>query len=365
MPESLRDTVEQAFEQVVEKTPAETPVETVTPVEAEPPKGEDRSRDPLTGQYVAKPKEEAKPEARPQPQAPAVPAVPVKPKYQRPTTWKKETWGIWDKLNTGTALTPEEIHQMAEEAIRRDADFARGVSTYKQEWEGAKPLIEAMAPFMPLLQQHKIEPATWIGNLGRAHQMLALGTPEQKLGMFIRLAGEYGVPVERMFVQGQDGQWFFNQQMLQQHAAMQQQQPPPQQRDVRQTVQELLAEERANEHISAMGADKQKYPHFDEVRETMAGLLQAGLANGLEDAYKAALQHPKHFHLYEAQQQQQRETAEREKAEAARKAAEVARRKTASPRSGTPTTTATGGEGKKGLRSTIEDAFDTTVGGRV
>lgn len=376
--ESLRDTVENAFEEVIQpETPApEAPVETT--VEAEvPQKADDRPRDE-SGRFVEKQKDSAGPApakatpAKAPPPASAAPAQPAtpgsaesRPRYQRPSTWKKETWGIWEKLNKGEQLNPQEIHLMAEEAIRRDSDFARGVSTYKQEWETAKPLIDAMAPFMPLLQQHNIQPAQWIGNLGRAHQLLSLGTPEQKLSTFIRLAGEYGVPVEHMFVRGQDGQVYFNQQMMQQAAMQQQYQPPQQQQDVRKIVAEQLANERANEQIAAMIADKEKYPHVEEVRETMAGLLQAGLADGLEDAYKAALQHPRHFHLYEAQLQQQREAEQREKAEKARREAEAARRKAVSPRTNTPTSVATGGDGKKGLRGAIEEAFDSTVAGRV
>lgn len=374
--ETLRDQISanvEALETTQEVTPA-TPAETPPAVEAvETPAGRTagRQRDEqgrlLPGKAVketsAAGQEKAPPAQTNTAQAtqPA-PAAETKPKYQRPSTWKKETWGVWDKLNKGEVLTPQEIHLMAEEAIRRDSDFSRGVSTYKQEWETAKPLIDAMAPFMPLLQQHKIEPSQWIGNLGRAHQTLALGSPEQKLAAFIRLAGEYRVPVEQMFARGQDGQWYFNQQTLQQAA---QQQPQQQPQDVRQVVQETLAKERADQKVAEMSADTKTYPHFEEVRQTMAGLLQAGLSDGPEDAYKAALQHPKHFHLYEAQQQQQRETEQREKAEAARRATEAARRKAISPRSATPTSVATGAAGTKGLRSTLEEAFDSTVQGRV
>jgi hypothetical protein len=153
--------------------------------------------------------------------------------------------------------------------------------------------------------------------------------------------------------------------MLQQAAVQQQHQPQQQPQDVRRTVQELLAEERAQQTIASMLADKEKFPHAEEVRETMAGLLQAGLASGLEDAYEAALRHPRHAQLFEAQQEQQRQTAERERAEKARREAEAARRRAVSPRTATPTSVASGGEGKKSLRDTISSAFDERVSGRV
>lgn len=367
MPESLRDTVENAFDQVVqpETTPVEVP-ETVSVIDGPTvAAGDTRARDE-SGRFVEKKESTAAAPAKATPaKAPptaqaATPAavVPATPKVQRPSTWKKDHWEAFDKLALENPALAQYINQ-------REGEYAKGVSTYKQEWEGAKPLIDAIAPFMPLLQQHNIQPSQWIGNLGRAHQQLAMGTPEQKLGTFIRLAGEYGVPVEQMFVRGQDGQVYFNQQLLQQQAQAPQSRPQQQPQDVGQQVREILQTERANESIASMEANTQKYPHFQEVRETMAGLLQAQLASGLEDAYKAALQHPKHFHLFEAQQKQQRETDERERAEASRRQAESARRKAVSPRTATPTSVASGGEGKKGLRSTIEEAFDSAVAGRV
>lgn len=375
MPEALRDTVENAFDAVINKTEtpaAETPaVEVSAEQKAEAPAG-DRPRDPETGKFVEK-KEQAKAkEAAPQKpqQQTGTPPPPVvassKPKYQRPTTWRKETWGVWDKLNAGQQLSPEEVHLMAEEAIRRDSDFARGVSTYRQEWENAKPLIEAMAPFMPLLQQHNIQPTQWISSLGNAHRILALGSPQEKAARFAQLAQEYGVPLEQLYMLGQDGRLYVNPAFqnvpMQQH---QQQQQALRPEDIDARIEQRLIDRQSEEAITSMAGNREKYPHFEEVRETMAGLLQAGLADGLEDAYDAALRHPRHAQLFTAMQEQQRQADEQAKAEERRKAAEGARRKAASPRTGTPTSVASAGDGKKGLRSTIEEAFDSTVGGRV
>jgi hypothetical protein len=379
MAESLRDTIAAAVENAetggVDNAviPAETVAQDSAATIPAAPTAAERARDDA-GRFTEKPKEPAasasakattaKAPLPPAQAAPPLAAEPAKPRYQRPSTWRKETWGVWDKLNAGQQLTPEEIHLMAEEAIKRDSDFASGVSTYKREWDNAKPVLEAMAPFMPLLQQHKIEPGTWIGNLGRAHQMLALGTPEQKASMFVRLAGEYGVPIESLFVQGQDGKLYLNQQ-LQQQPTQQQQPQGLRPEDVQKLVDERLTAQTTTANIQAFAADKEKHPHFEVVRDTMAALLQAGLADGLEDAYEAALRHPRHAQLYESIQQQNRQAEEARAAEDRRKATEAARRKAVSPRSATPTSVATAGDGKKGLRSTIESAVDSVVGGRV
>lgn len=261
-------------------------------------------------------------------------------------------WDHWGKLDPSVA---EYINQ-------RESEYAKGVSTYKQEWESAKPLIEAMSPFMPLLQQHNINPGQWISNLGNAHKTLALGTPEQKLGAFIRLAGEYRIPLEQMFVRGQDGQVYFNQQYVAaQQAAPQSQQQS--QTDPRQLFKEMLAEEKAYQQLETMKSDTKAYPHFEVVRETMAGLLRAGLAQDYPSAYEAAIRMPQHSDIFDAIQQQKREQEDREKAEAQRKAAEAARRANVSLKSATPAST--GQAQPKGRRAQLEQAFDEHMSGRV
>jgi hypothetical protein len=308
--------------------------------------------------------------------APSNPATPIRAPEQavatgaadpkplnRPSSWKKEMWPLWDKLAKGEALTPEEARLKAEYILQREGDFAKGVSTYKAEAENAKPILEAMTPFLPALQANNIQPAQWIKNLGTAHQTLAYGNRQQKLVMFSQLARDYGVELGEMFVKGQDGQIYMNPQLQQgQQAPAQQQQQAP---DVRKTVQEILAQERALGEVEKMKSDTVRYPHFETVKATMAGLLQSGLATDYDSAYDAALRLPEHFHLFEAQQQQQREAEEAKAREAKARAADAARRNAVSPRTSTPTATATGASGKKGLRDQLTENFDSVSGGRV
>ena len=73
-----------------------------------------------------------------------------------------------------------ELSKLQEYIMQREQDYAKGVSTYKSQWDQAAPIYEAMQPFIPILQEHNIQPQQWIQNLGRAHQVLAMGSPEQK-----------------------------------------------------------------------------------------------------------------------------------------------------------------------------------------
>jgi hypothetical protein len=283
--------------------------------------------------------------------------VPRETKLQRPSSWKKEMWPVWDKLTKGEQLLPEESIKLAEYNSQREQDFAKGVSTYKQEWESAKPILDAMAQFKPLLDQHGIQPTEWIGNLGNAHKMLALGTPEQKLSMFVKLAQDYQVPLQALLTQGQDGKVYFNPQI-------QAYQAPQQNFDPRQTVRDILEEEKINQEVASFVSNTDQYPYIEQVKDTMAGLLQAGLAHDLKSAYDAALRLPAHSDLFESmQQQQQLEQVQKEREQKARQV-QGARAKAVSPKTSTPAGSSSNGKAK-GLREMLSDNFDEIVSSRV
>ena len=88
----------------------------------------------------------------------------------------------------------------------------------------------------------------------------------------------------------------------------------------------------------------------------MALLLDAGKAQDLPSAYEMAFR--LHDDLWKQQQAAQIATATQ--AATQRKAVTVARSNAVSPRSATPAST--GGNGKKGLRSTLEEAFEAHEG---
>ena len=133
--------------------------------------------------------------------------------------------------------------------------------------------------------------------------------------------------------------------------------------NIDQIVEQKFMEREAIKQVADLQSNKEKYPHLEQVRETMAGLLQAGLVKDLSSAYDAALRMPHHAELYESIQAKQREAEEQRQRDEAAKAVQTARAKTVSPRSSTPANPVSTEKGK-GLRSTIEDAVNK-VGGRV
>lgn len=292
---------------------------------------------------------------------PAAEPAPVAEKINRPTTWRKEHWGAFDKL---AAESPA----VAKYILEREAQYAQGVSTYKHELDRVRPFMDSVKPHLDEFQRFGIDPAKQIGVYANIHRSLAMGTPQQKLQTFLQIAQDYQVPVQELFQRGEDGNVYFNQNLMaqmQQRAQQAAQQPAPQQQqDVREVVRLALEQERAEMTVQQMLQDEEKYPHAAVVRETMAQILEAGLAHDLPSAYEAALRLPQHNDIYAAMQEQQR-AADVARAEAEKRAAaERARKNAFSTRSSTPTAPAAGANGK-GIRSALESSFDNHASGRV
>lgn len=317
---TLRDTISNAFDTVAENPVAEVQTE------AKPPEvvseTSDRSRDDK-GRFEAK-------------TAPAtIPTtVPVENRPPRPSSWKKDYWDHWDKLDPALASYLNE----------REQQFATGVSTYKREYDNLKPIVDTISRFNP--QEYGMNPLQFIEGLGSAHQSLVKGTPEQKLSMFLKLANDYQVPVQNLFTQGDDGKVYFNPQV---------QAPPQAAPDVGKLVQEKFEEYATRQQVEQF-AMSGKYPHLEQVRETMAGLLRAGLADDLPSAYDAALRHPRHNSLF---QDIQKQDEEKKRLESVQVAA-AARAKQVSTKSSTPGGAMT--TASSGLRGDIESAFDKHAG---
>jgi hypothetical protein len=338
--DSLRDTLVASFEA------AEQTQET---------SAEQRARDEH-GRF-AKSQAEAAPAV--QAQAPAAPPV-VEPQSeltkQELTTWKREMRPLHEKLGRGEALTPEEALQLHNYNVERERNYSTGISAYKAQAEQAKQFTEAMGEFMPILQQHNIEPAQWIQNLGRAHQTLAMGSPEQKIAMFQRLAQDYGIPLGAV-EQAQSGQLDPTVMALMKEI-----------HDLKNGVQGITnwrqqQENAVVEQQIAKFTDASKYPHFERVRPVMAQLLEAGLANDPDSAYEKAVR----LDSEAWQEDQKRQAAAQMATQTTNKAAAAAKARAAavSVRTGTPAGY-NNNPSPSSLRGTIEAAFDqVSTGGRV
>ena len=324
---TLRDQLTSAFddksqESVEQSTPESVQTETVE-------QKAERARDEA-GRFAPQAKE---PVAPTEPQTPA-----TKP---RPTSWKKDYEEHWGKLDP---TLQDYINQ-------READYAKGVSMYKQNWEQAAPIYEAMQPFMPVLQQYNIQPQQWIQGLGNAHMALVQGTPEQKLQMFAKLANDYGVPLQALTGQQYDPQFSMLAQELNQLKN---------QWGQFQTQREQTEQAQIQNEIQSFSKDK---PHFEALRETMAQLLQSGVANDLQSAYDKAIR--LNDDIWQQQQAEAQQAQAQAQAQQRQQQVATAKAKAVSPKSISPTANMNGGTGKKSLRDTLAEQIDSHLGGRV
>jgi hypothetical protein len=279
-----REMLESALEEVLEPQDEGKPVE-------EQHEEEEVSQDEPTrnekGQFVAKDEAvaeetsiEAVAEDTDKPEQPE--EQPEIGDIPKPTTWKKDLLPLWDKIAKGETLTKDESKKHLEYLNQRENEFKKGVSVYKAEAERAKALEEAINPFVPELQAQGISPSAWINNLGRAHMTLVRGTPEQKIQMFHRLAQDYGVNLNQSN-EPQQPVDAYTQQLMQQLYQVNQEVSSIKGRF------EMEEQQRLNNEIERVRSNKERFPHFDMVREEMAQLLELGKAPDLETAYAKAV----------------------------------------------------------------------------
>lgn len=361
---TVRESLDSAIEVVEQSIPAqETPSaepsaiaapEAPTPAPAQESKQQksDRLRDEK-GRYA---------EGKPEPKAKSAAAEPVKPKTPRPSSWRKDLEPQWE------TLSPE----LQAYVQQREKEYQTGVSTYKNEADRQaaeiKPLLDSVAPYRSILEQYKVDPAAHVGELLRSHHTLVMGTPQEKGALIARILQQNNIPLESFLVRDQQGNIFLNQQLIQSRPAPQQPQHAsitPQDIDAR--VQQALMSRDVNQQYETFSkatddAGQSKYPHFEELKPTMAALLEANIpeVQDYPSAYEAALAMPKHRHLATAAQPQQAQPTE------ANKAATVARARSqaVSVKSSTPSAM-TQTQGPKGLRDQLAENFDSVTRSRV
>jgi hypothetical protein len=335
MSDDRRELLEAALEQAEDGT-LETPTEKEIEVNDDPIQTENASQETSTqegdnrdekGRYKAQEASTDQDSAEEPDLVGEASDVPEE-EIKRPTTWKKEYVEVWNKMQEGKPLDKEEFAKFAEYANQREAEYKKGVSAYKAEADNARQLTEALGPFIPELQTQGIHPVAWINNLGRAHMILTKAPYDQKVQMFHRLASDYGIQLNQDSLQAPQQAYVdpYQQQLMQQLQATQQQ--------VQQlsSIREQEENARLTLEINRVSSNKERFPHFEMVREDMAQLLERGLAQDLESAYAKAVR--MNDEAYKLEQEKLLKSANTQ----ASKAQQVAKAKATavSPRSATP-----------------------------
>jgi hypothetical protein len=323
----IREAIEAAFPEVEPQQDAAPVTESAPPEQlaepaAEPQPVAERPRDEH-GRFAPK-QEAAAQESKPVETQPAVEA-PAPPK-----SWRKDYHEHWSKLDPS-------LQQYMHE---REEQFYRGVGTYKQQAEVAQQFMEAARPYEAVFRANGVTPVQAFQALANADYTLRTADPATKANMFAQLAQQYGVDLGQVANPPQ-----VDPAMQQINGTVQQlQQALRQQQQMYEDLQRSMLEPQIQQHATK--------PHFDELRPTMAQLLQSGLAQTLEDAYDKALRMTPHW---EEQQAQQRQAQEQQRLQEAAQVAARAKARAVQVH-GSPSTALP--ETKRDLRSVLEGAFN-------
>lgn len=261
------------------------------------------------------------------------------PAAEPPKTWRAEAKATW------AALPPE----AKAEILKREDDIFRGIEVYKADASFGKSLKGALAPYLPILEQYKIDPTAQVKQLMEAHHTLALGTPEQKLALFQRLAQDYQIDMGQLQSAGGEAPY------IDPAVAALQTELRAVKSQLSTAEQHRLAQERSalEKQIETFSKDPAN-AYFNEVANDMAELLQRGVCKTLPEAYEKAIWTNPAVRAKEVARQQ---------AEAASKAAQEATARAAAARKATAAnvrTSAKGGSAAAPLGS-IDDTLNEAL----
>ena len=211
---------------------------------------------------VAEEKPESEPEVKSEPEE-----KPEEPKRNPFAAWKKDAQAAL------TALPPETQQYIVE----REQQFHKGIQQYKEDAIKGRTLSNALAPHMEYLNQLQVQPEQAISKLLETERVLRTSEPQAKIQAFMKLAHDYGIDVNNLTNAKFDPYSY----QLEQKLAQQQ------------SMLEQLSQSRQMAEEAQLGQTieqfAQSHEYFEDVRETMADLLDKGLASDLNDAYAKAV----------------------------------------------------------------------------
>lgn len=262
---SETESVEPAAEVV--ETGETSPTETASEAEARERDEKGRFKAKEAEQEAAGGDESAAVEAS-QPEAQETPVEPPKEPKPRPSSWKKELWEKYDSL-------PEDVQDYI---LQREEEARRGVGMYRQKAEFAERLEQEFVPYRDLMEKLGTTPEGTVRELMQAAAILHTGDRLTKAAFIQRLAVQHGLTTDDFTQAAQYG----TQAMTAQQYALEQKARA----DRMEAAQNAQVEQQT---LAAIEEFRATHPHFDSLRDQMAGLLSAKVANDLQDAYDKAL----------------------------------------------------------------------------
>jgi hypothetical protein len=213
-----------------------------------------------------------------------------------PQSWKGDAKGEW-------AALPLRVRQ---EVHRREAEVNRVMQESHTAREVAGQFGKVISPFMGRIKSYNVSPLQAVEELFKADYILGTGTTEQRAEHMAKLIKSYGVDlnaldsalVRAMGGQPQGGQAPQGGVDIEQRVMQKVQellnpvmQTFQQNQQAQQQAQQQIQQE-ASMTVEQMSLDP-TYPHFEEVRQDMADLIEIQAKRGvylsLEDAYSRSV----------------------------------------------------------------------------
>jgi hypothetical protein len=291
-PEDIRDVVARELDKLEQ---AESKPET----EESKPDNRDEK-----GRFKAKEESSsAKEESEAVSEQPQVEEKPVEEKPRNPfSSWKREAQEQLSKLDP----------TIQQYIIDREGQFHKGIEQYKADAQVGKVMKQVVEPFNDYFKQLGVEPTQAIPKILDYERRLRTSSQEAKTQMFMQMAHDYGVDVNALQQTPFNAQEYRLQQelaaMREQVAALGQHKQLSEEAQLGQTIQGFA----------------QSHEYFEDVRETMADLLDRGLANDLEDAYAKSIRlNDDVFNRLQSQQTANNQMQQIQRADQAAKAAKA------------------------------------------
>jgi hypothetical protein len=234
------------------------------------------------------PEEASKPEVVP-PQT----EVPPQPEQQAqvqpsgfeepPKSWRQGSKASWAK-------TPVEVRR---EVYRRERDHEKVFNDAAQARGIVNQFANTVRPYEARIRQYGIGPMEAVQKLFEVDHILSSSSPAMAARKIAELVRDYGVDIKELdnALAGQppvDPVQDHVDQMLQQRLA------PLNQFLIQQQAQQQAVEaqrgQQAISEVETMSGNAKKYPHFEEVRETMADLVDFYALKGVNETLDVVYQ---------------------------------------------------------------------------
>jgi len=202
-----------------------------------------------------------------------------------PQAWKPAQKAKWDKLDP----------DIRQEVLRREHETTRVLNDSAGARQFSMQINQAIQPYMARIQQVG-DPVKAIGNLLAADHLLATGGAAQKAQYLAKLIKDYGVDIQALdsALAGSpiaDPVESKVEQLLQQRLAPFQQYMTAQQQAAQQVQQQTAAQ--VQNTVEQMAQDTENFPYFEDVRDTMADIVEImakkGMSIDLKTAYNRAV----------------------------------------------------------------------------